>query len=97
MIPDTEYYELACFIAPDESFLLFSSSRPAPDGKEVGLDTYITFRKSDGSWTEPKGFGREFGVTENFFVGLSPEGSYLFFGTGDVQWLDARIIPTLRD
>jgi ankyrin repeat protein len=94
---NTEYYELACLIAPDESFLLFSSSRPAPDGKEVGLDTYISFRESDGSWTEPKGFGREFGVTENFFIGLSPDGRYLFFGAGDVQWLDARIIGTLRD
>lgn len=93
----TEYYELACFIAPDESFLLFSSSRPGPDGKEAGLDTYISFRESDGSWTVPKSFGRQFGVTENFFIGLSPEGRYLFFGAGDVQWIDARVIGELRD
>ena len=67
------------------------------EGKEAGLDTNISFRESDGSWTEPKNFGRKLGITENFFISLSPDGRHLFFGAGDVQWLDAGVIETLRD
>jgi hypothetical protein len=94
---NTEYFELACFIAPDESWLLFSSSRPGTDGKESELDSYVSFRTGDGLWTEPRAFGTEFGIEENFFINLSPDGRYLFFGAGDVQWIDAGIIRTLRD
>ena len=93
---NTEHHELGCFIAPDESYLVFSSSRPGPDGKDAGLDSYICFRKRDRSWTVPQAFGIKHGVKENFFVGLSPDGRFLFFGAGDVQWIDARIIQTLR-
>ncbi len=93
---NTEHYELSCLIAPDESYLLFSSSRPRTDGRDAELDSYICFRNRDESWTEPKGFGVEFGVNENFFISLSPDGRYIFFGAGDVQWIDAGIIQTLR-
>ena len=93
---NTEYFELGCFVAPDESYLIFSSSRPWPDGTKDELDSYISFRKNDGSWTAPLAFGVKHGVGENFFIGMSPDGRYLFFGAGDVQWIDAGIIQTLR-
>ena len=93
---NTEYLEVGCLIAPDESYLVFSSSRPGPDGKDVGLDSFISFKKRDRSWTSPRPFGIKHGVEENFLIGLSPDGRFLFFGAGDVQWIDARIIQTLR-
>jgi len=93
---NTDHLEIGCLIAPDESFLVFSSSRPRPGGEEGELDSHISFRKSDGSWTPPVAFGREHGVTENFLIGASPDGKFLFFGAGDVQWIDAGIISKLR-
>lgn len=93
---NTEDYELGCLIAPDESYLVFSSSRPGPDRKDADLDSYVSFRKRDGSWTPPQAFGIRHGVTENFFIGLSPDGRFLFFGAGDVQWIDAAVIQALR-
>jgi ankyrin repeat protein len=93
---NTEHYELSCFIAPDESFLLFSSNRPGRDGQSRGLNTFICFKNGDDSWTEPIGFGTDYGVEENFFITMSSDGAYIFFGAGDVQWIDAGIIQTLR-
>jgi len=93
---NTEFYELGCFVAPDESYLIFSSSRPWADGTKDELDSYISFRKKDGSWTTPLAFGVKHGASENFFIGMSPDGRTLFFGAGDVQWIDAAIIQTLR-
>jgi len=93
---NTEYLEVACTIAPDESYLIFSSSRPWTDGTKDELDSYIAFKKRDGSWTMPLAFGVKNGVVENFCIGLSPDRRYVFFGAGDVQWIDAAIIPTLR-
>ena len=93
---DTEHLELGCLIAPDESYLIFSSSRPRPGGPESETDTYVSFRTSAGSWSEPRAFGREHGVVEHLLIGFSPDGRYLFFGAGDVQWIDARIVARLR-
>jgi len=79
---NTEYHELGCFVAPDESYLIFSSSRPWADGTKDELDSYISFRNTDGSWTKPQAFGVKHGVVENFFIGMSPDRRYLFFGAG---------------
>ena len=68
------------FIAPDESYLLFSSWR-RPDGYGEA-DLYISFRRGDDSWTPAKNLGDIINTNahENCpFV--SPDGCYFFFNS----------------
>ena len=74
---NTDRREFDAFIAPDESFIIFTSERPADD--RFG-DLYISFKTPEGAWTPARYMGKtinalgpEFGTT------LSPDGKYLFF------------------
>jgi hypothetical protein len=85
------------FIAPDESYLLFSS------GRSGSLDIYISRRLADGTWTEPVGLGETINTKrQERFPTVSPDGKYLFFtrwvsnDNEDVFWVDAASIPALR-
>jgi Tol biopolymer transport system component len=91
----------APFIAPDESYLLFSSNR-AGSLDEYG-DIYISRRQSDGSWTDPVSLGEPVNTNmQEVFPGVSPDGKYLFFcrytpgHKNDVYWMNAASIPALR-
>ena len=95
------------FIAPDESYLIFSS---------MGLDSlgmadlFICFRTADGSWSEPKNLGSKINsAAQEQFPTVTVDGKYLFFmstrksgikivgsGAGNVYWVDAGIIEELR-
>jgi Tol biopolymer transport system component len=88
-------------IAPDESYLLFSSNRTGSQD-EYG-DLYITRRLADGKWTDPVSLGEPVNTPrQEVFPGLSPDGKYLFFcrdtpdHKNDVYWVDAASIPALR-
>jgi hypothetical protein len=97
---NTEYRENDVFIASDESFLIFVSS-DRPDSLGSG-DLYISFRKLDGSWTEPVNMGQPINSSElEYCPVVSPDGKYLFFtsrrrGNDDIYWMDAMIIDDLR-
>jgi len=91
----------APFIAPDESYLLFSSNRTG-SLDEYG-DLYISRRHTDGSWTDPVSLGEPVNSSQQeVFPGLSPDGKYLFFcrntpgHKNDVYWVDAASIPALQ-
>ncbi len=91
----------APFIAPDESYLLFSSNRRDPDHDDG--DIYISRRLADDSWTDPVSLGEPVNSPmQEVFPGLSPDGKYLFFcrytpgRKNDVYWVDAASIPALR-
>lgn len=91
----------APFIAPDESYLLFSSNRTGALDKYG--DIYISRRQADGSWTEPLSLGAPVNTSQQeVFPGMSPDGKYLFFcrytpgRKNDVYWVDAATIPALR-
>jgi hypothetical protein len=66
------------YIAPDESYLIFSSVR-RPGGVGV-VDMYISFRKDDGTWTPAKNMGEGLNSSgsENCAM-VTPDGKYLFF------------------
>jgi hypothetical protein len=86
-------------IAPDESYLVFCSQRPDGFGK---LDLYITFRKQDGTWSNPQNMGPGINTPysdEKPYV--TPNGKFLFFsndarGNLDIYWVDAKIIQNLK-
>jgi hypothetical protein len=98
---NTPGWEIYPFVAPDESFLIFTS-KDRPDG-QGGMDLYISFRKPDGSWTEPRNMGRDINTPGvEAFASTSPDGRYLFFasdrnGNVDIYWVDAAIIRQLRE
>jgi hypothetical protein len=89
------------FIAPDESYLLFSSSR-CEDKTDDG-DIYISFRKSDGSWMLPVYLDEKINSNRpERFPSVTPDGKYLFFtrfvsrGNEDVMWVSADIINKIK-
>lgn len=86
------------FIAPDESYLLFSSDR-----KAGGQGLFISFRKSDGTWTEAHSLGDVINTKKGErFPYVSPDGKYLFFtrwhgpDNEDIMWVSAGIIENIK-
>lgn len=86
-------------IAPDESFLIYTSERPGGYGYS---DLYIAFKKEDGNWTNPvnmerNGRGINLKNTGTGSATLSPDGRFLFFSrSGDIYWISAKIIDDLK-
>lgn len=93
----------APFISPDESYLIFCSTRGL--SKYDQGDLFVSFRKTDGSWTEPINMGEPINTSQmERFSSLSPDGKYLFFTRDvlpdyyeDVFWVSAKIIDRLRE
>jgi hypothetical protein len=95
---NTGEHEWDPYIAADESFLIFCSTKSSGFGED---DFYVTFRNQDGSWTEPVNMGEDFNssASENRPF-ITPDGKYFFFtstksGNRDVYWVDAKIIEAL--
>ncbi len=97
---NTDYNEHDPFIAPDESYLIFTSNRPQGFG---GGDLYICYKMTDNSWSEPKNMGKNINSEAyDYCAMVSPDGKYLFFsstqsGNGDIYWVDADIINRLEN
>ena len=86
-------------VAPDESFIIFSSQDRADSvGKQ---DLYISYRKVAGGWTAAKNMGRAVNSPyDEICPSLSLDGKGLFFtsrrrGKADIFWIDAKIIEDL--
>jgi len=90
--------DLAPYIAPDESYLIFT--RSGKDTKKT--DLYISFKKLDGSWTKALDMGPEINTEYHDLVAsVTPDGKYLFFlsqreGKYRIYWVDAKIIEEFR-
>jgi len=91
------------FIAPDESFLIFDSTREGGFGDS---DIYISYRQSDGSWGTPINLGEK--VNTNAWEAsatVTPDGKYLFFnrmvgpkeeGNVDIFWVSLDAIEAVK-
>ena len=97
------------FVAPDESYMIFTTTRPGDYG---GGDLYVSFRGADGYWGEPINLGPEVNseVLE-YCPMVTPDGKYLFFSRrlsdpadggwpnvteGNVYWVDMEVVHRLR-
>jgi hypothetical protein len=96
---NTEYDEWDPFIAPDESYLIFCSTRPGGLGRD---DLYISFRDRDGTWGPPVGLGPDVNSSgsENR-PWVSRDGRYFFFtstrdGSRDTFWVKAAYLERFR-
>ena len=92
---NSQYHDWIPYIAPAQSYLVFSSNRPGGYGT---FDLYVAFRENDGSWAEPQNLGKEINTEDQErFPGVSPDGKYLFFTRGsDVYWVSSMVIEQLR-
>ncbi|MBU1013924.1 MAG: hypothetical protein KKG99_13050 [Bacteroidetes bacterium] len=87
------YGQVSPFIAPDESFLIFSRK---VDGNNQ--DLFISYRKEDGSWTEAVNLGDRINSKGlEICPVVTPDGKYLFYMRRDcVMWASAKIIDELK-
>jgi Tol biopolymer transport system component len=97
---NSEASENSPFIAPDESYLIFTGmDRPVTQG---GIDLYISFKTLEGQWTDAMNMGPTVnGPSYEMCPMVSGDGRYLFFnsrpqGNADNYWMDAGIIDELR-
>jgi Tol biopolymer transport system component len=97
---NTEYDETDLLVAPDESYVIFTSVG-RPDGFGSG-DLYVSFLAGDGSWSSALNMGEAINTESSEFCPmLSPDGGYFFFTSGrrgndDIYWVDAAIIERYR-
>jgi len=85
-------------IAPDESYLIFDSTRPDALGGEGDDDFYICFRDDHDNWSEPvhllAGISNE---GSNMCAYISPDCEYLFFhGSRDIYWVSTAVLEQFR-
>jgi hypothetical protein len=68
----------APYIAPDESHLIFCSTRGLPEYDQG--DLFISFRNPEGNWINPVSLGETVNSNQmERFSTVSPDGKYLFF------------------
>jgi Tol biopolymer transport system component len=73
---NSQYGEVDNYISPDESWLIFVSTRPDGLGNS---DLYISYNEG-GSWTPAKNLGAPINSSAREFCPMvSPDGRYLFF------------------
>jgi len=107
---NTEHHEWDPYIAPDESYLIFCSTKEDSFGED---DLYISFKKKDSSWSKPINMGSEINspASENRPY-VTPDGKYFIytstmkhrnadnnsFGNGkrDIYWIDSKILEKLK-
>lgn len=89
------------FIAPDESYLIFSSDR---EGQFGSGDLYISFRDEKGKWQEAVNMGPSVNTDkQERFPRVSPDGKYLFFTRWnnapyyhDIYWVSSSILEDYK-
>ncbi len=87
------------FIAPDESYLIFSRSVPEEKGRS---DLFISFHDSKNGWTQAVNMGDSVNSLHNETSPVvTPDGKFLFFlrvsgDVNDVYWMDAGVIDDIR-
>lgn len=75
------------YIAPDESFIIFSSFT------DEGGGYYISFKGKDGQWLQPVYLGEAYG---DVCPVISPDRKYIFGLGNGIQWAAAKFIEELR-
>lgn len=89
------------WIAPDESYLIWSSHR---EGEFGNGDLYISFKTPAGAWHKPVNMGQAINTSsQERFPSVSPDGKYLFFtrhldsiSNNDFYWVETKILDNLK-
>lgn len=96
---NTQWDEWDPCVSPDGDLLVFCSKKPSGYGED---DLYVSFRKSDGGWTEAinLGAGINSDQSENRPF-ITADGKFLFFNSNvnssrDVFWVDLDVVRQLE-
>jgi len=89
------------WVAPDESYLIWSSHR---EGEFGNGDLYISFKTPSGTWSKPVNMGHLINTSDQErFPSVSPDGKYLFFtrhldstSNNDFYWVETKDFKNLR-
>ena len=83
------------FVSNDESYMILKSKREEGYGQN---DLYIAYKKTDGTWTNPKNLGNIINTPGNETSGdITPDGLYMTYGrNGDLYWVSASFIDSLK-
>jgi hypothetical protein len=97
-------YECDPYISPYEDYLIYSADRPGTYGN---FDLFISYKKSDGTWTNPKNLGPKINTKHvEWSPGITPDGKYLLFTRRDefqtkipskIYWLKTSFIDSLKN
>ncbi len=93
---NTTDYEADVFVAPDESYLIFCSTR---DGGLGRGDLYVSFKNSDGNWTKAVNMGKGINTKHyEYCPFVTKDGKYLFYTSNqDIYWVSTEIINEIRE
>ena len=82
-------YDADPFIAPDESYLIFASSRRSGLGRG---DLYISFKQENGSWSKAQNMGEPINTTGHELCPfVTRDGKYFIYTSNeDIYWMDAQ-------
>jgi len=91
---NTGAYEADVFVAPDESYLVFASTRRS--GLGMG-DLYISFNEN-GKWTKAKNLGSAINTSSHELCPfVTYDGKYLFYtSNGDIYWVSTEVFKSFR-
>lgn len=83
---NTDATEYDPFVAPDESYVIFASTRPGGRGD---ADLYVSFRDGTG-WSAPVSLGPAINTpAREYCPAVSPDGKYFFFTSKRAAHADA--------
>jgi len=83
------------FVSSDETYMIFKSIRTGGYGLN---DLYISYRKQDSSWTNPKNLGNVINTAGNETAGdITPDGLYMTYGrNNDLYWVSSDFVDSLK-
>lgn len=89
---NSEYIDSYPFISSDGNILLFSSSRPTKEEKDLKL--FYCLKDNDGTWGNPVNLSERMGLKSPArFGSITPDGKYLLFlMEGNIYWVDSKIL-----
>jgi len=93
---NSEYLEITPAIAPDESYIIFSSNRPSLFNRNFNL--YACFKTKSGEWTEAVDLGRMINSGMIWHPFITADGEYLFYLQDDqYRWISSEVVAALKD
>lgn len=93
---NTSNYEADVFIAPDESYIIFCSTRDEGFGRG---DLYISFKNATGTWTKAVNMGKEINTSNyEYCPFVTKDGKFLFYTSNqDIYWVSTEVIDGLKE
>ncbi len=93
---NSDAYEADVFVSPDESYIIFCSTRDNGFGRG---DLYISFKKADDTWTTAVNMGNTINTQHyEYCPFVTQDGKYLFYTSKqDIYWVSTKIIEEIKE